>query len=73
VHPGKKCSCQQGKLYIVSTGNFAINGIPETDDLLVEFRKIHPEIDQDIVRFYKLATEQPAFFSMVIQNLRKMV
>jgi hypothetical protein len=56
-----------------SAGNFAINGIPETDDLLVEFRKIHPEIDQDIVRFYKLATEQPAFFSMVIQNLRKMV
>jgi hypothetical protein len=56
-----------------AAGNFAINGIPETDDLLVEFRKIHPEIDQDIVRFYKLATEQPAFFSMVIQNLRKMV
>ena len=54
-------------------GNFAINGIPETDDLLIEFRKIHPEIDQDIVRFYKLATEQPAFFTMVIQNLRKMV
>ena len=57
----------------LAAGNFAINGIPETDDLLVEFRKIHPEIDQDIVRFYKLATEQPAFFSMVIQNLRKMV
>jgi hypothetical protein len=56
-----------------AAGNFAINGIPETDDLLVEFRKIHPEIDQDIVRFYKLATEQPQFFSMVIQNLRKMV
>jgi hypothetical protein len=56
-----------------AAGNFAINGIQETDDLLVEFRKIHPEIDQDIVRFYKLATEQPQFFSMVIQNLRKMV
>jgi hypothetical protein len=56
-----------------AAGNFAINGIPETDELLIEFRKIHPEIDQDIVRFYKLATEQPAFFSMVIQNLRKMV
>jgi hypothetical protein len=56
-----------------AAGNFAINGIPETDDLLVEFRKIHPEIDQDIVRFYKLATEQPQFFTMVIQQLRKMV
>jgi hypothetical protein len=53
--------------------NFAINGIPETDDLLIEFRKIHPEIDDDIVRFYKLATTQPQFFTMVIQNLRKMV
>ena len=53
--------------------NFAINGIPETDDLLIEFRKIHPEIDEDIVRFYKLATTQPQFFTMVIQNLRKMV
>lgn len=56
-----------------AAGNFAINGIPETDELLIEFRKIHPEIDEDIVRFYKLATTQPQFFSMVIQNLRKMV
>jgi hypothetical protein len=54
-------------------GNFAINGILETDELLIEFRKIHPEIDEDIVRFYKLATTQPQFFTMVIQNLRKMV
>ena len=54
-------------------GSFAINGIPETDELLIEFRKIHPEIDEDIVRFYKLATTQPQFFTMVIQNLRKMV
>jgi hypothetical protein len=56
-----------------AAGNFAINGIPETDDLLIEFRKIHPKIDEDIVRFYKLATTQPQFFTMVIQNLRKMV
>jgi hypothetical protein len=53
--------------------SFAINGVQQTDDLLIEFRKIHPEIDEDIARFYKLATEQPQFFSMVIQNLRKMV
>lgn len=55
------------------SGSFAINGIPETDQLLIEFRKIHPEIDDDIARFYKLATEQPQFFTMVIQQLRKMV
>jgi hypothetical protein len=54
-------------------GSYAINGIPETDELLVQFREIHPDIDQDIARFYKLATEQPQFFIMVIQNLRKMV
>jgi hypothetical protein len=53
--------------------NFAINGIPETDQLLVKFREVHPEIDEDIARFYKLATEQPQFFVMVIQQLRKMV
>ena len=53
--------------------NFAINGTEETSELLIEFRKIHPEIDDDIQRFYKLATTQPQFFSMVIQNLRKMV
>jgi hypothetical protein len=53
--------------------SFAINGVQQTDDLLVEFRKIHPEIDEDIVRFYKLATEQPQFFTMVIGQLRKMV
>jgi hypothetical protein len=54
-------------------GSYAINGIQETDQLLVEFRKVHPDIDEDIVRFYKLATEQPQFFTMVIQQLRKMV
>lgn len=55
------------------SGSFAINGIPETEELLIKFREIHPDIDQDIARFYKLATEQPQFFIMVIQNLRKMV
>lgn len=54
-------------------GSYAINGIPETDDLLIKFREIHPEIDDDIARFYKLATEQPQFFQMVIGQLRKMV
>jgi hypothetical protein len=53
--------------------SYAINGVAETDSLLIEFRKVHPEIDDDIARFYKLATEQPQFFTMVIQQLRKMV
>jgi hypothetical protein len=52
---------------------YAINGIVETDELLIKFRQVHPEIDEDIVRFYKLATEQPQFFTMVIGQLRKMV
>ena len=56
-----------------SSNSFAINGVAETDNLLIEFRKVHPEIDDDIARFYKLATEQPQFFTMVIQQLRKMV
>jgi hypothetical protein len=56
-----------------ASGSYAINGIAETDNLLIEFRKVHPEIDDDIARFYKLATEQPQFFTMVIQQLRKMV
>jgi hypothetical protein len=56
-----------------AAGSYAINGIAETDNLLIEFRKVHPEIDDDIARFYKLATEQPQFFTMVIQQLRKMV
>jgi hypothetical protein len=56
-----------------SSNSFAINGVAETDNLLIEFRKVHPEIDDDIARFYKLATEQPQFFTMVIGQLRKMV
>ena len=53
--------------------SYAVNGIPETDDVLIEFRKIHPEIDEDIIRFYKLASTQPDFFNMVIKQLRTMV
>lgn len=53
--------------------NYAINGVPDTEELLIKFRQVHPEIDDDIARFYKLATEQPQFFVMVIQQLRKMV
>ena len=57
----------------VPTASYAINGIAETDDLLIEFRKVHPEIDQDIALFYKLAVTQPKIFKMVIGQLRDMV
>ena len=53
--------------------SYAINGIDETDVLLVEFRKVHPEIDEDIKRFYQLATTQPKIFKMVITQLRDMI
>jgi hypothetical protein len=53
--------------------SYAINGIQETDDLLIEFRKVHPEIDHDIALFYKLAITQPKIFKMVIGQLRDMV
>jgi len=57
----------------VPTASYAINGIVETDDLLIEFRKVHAEIDQDIALFYKLAVTQPKIFKMVIGQLRDMV
>ena len=53
--------------------HYAVNGVTDTEDVLIEFRKIHPEIDEDIVRFYKLAATQPDFFNMVIKQLRTMV
>ncbi len=55
------------------TQSYAINGIDETDALLVEFRKLHPEIDEDIKRFYQLAATQPKIFKMVITQLRDMI
>lgn len=53
--------------------HYAVNGIPETDDVLVEFRKIHPDIDADIVRLYQLAQSQPELFKMLTKQLRTMV
>lgn len=53
--------------------HYAVNGIPATEDVLIEFRKIHPEIDEDIVRLYTLAHTQPDFFKMLTKQLRTMV
>jgi len=57
----------------VPAASYAINGIQETDDLLIQFRKVHADIDQDIALFYKLAVTQPKIFKMVIGQLRDMV
>ncbi len=53
--------------------HYAVNGVQDTEDVLIEFRKIHPEIDEDIVRLYKLAVTQPDFFKMLTKQLRTMV
>jgi hypothetical protein len=57
----------------VPAQHYAVNGITETEDVLIEFRKIHPEIDEDIVRLYQLAITQPDFFKMLTKQLRTMV
>lgn len=50
----------------------AINGV-EDSDVLNEFKKIHPEIEQDLARLLKLAQTKPDFFKMLIMQLRNMV
>lgn len=50
----------------------AINGIPE-NDILTEFKKIHPDIENDLRRLYQLAQTKPDFFNMLIVNLRNMI
>lgn len=49
-----------------------INGI-DGNDILDEFKTIHPEIEDDLARLLKLAKTQPDFFKMLIGQLRKMV
>ena len=50
----------------------AINGV-EDSDVLNEFKKIHPDIEQDLARLLKLAQTKPDFFKMLIMQLRNMV
>lgn len=54
----------------VATQSTAINGI---DDVMTEFRSIHPEIDQDLERLLILAKTKPDFFKMLIVQLRNIV
>lgn len=55
------------------TQTTALNGIPETDALLEEFRKINPSIDEDLKKLFVLAQTQPDFFNMMLNQLRNMV
>ena len=55
-----------------------INGIDDFDndariELLNNFALIHPEINDDLARLYKLAQTQPDFFKMLIVQLRNIV
>lgn len=50
----------------------AINGVDDSD-VLNEFKKIHPEIEQDLARLLKLAQTKPDFFKMLIIQLRNIV
>jgi hypothetical protein len=52
--------------------NTGIAGI-DGNDILDEFKVIHPEIEDDLARLLKLAKTQPDFFKMLIGQLRKMV
>lgn len=44
-----------------------INGV---EDVLSEFRQIHPDIDSDLARLLNLAKAKPDFFKMLITQLR---
>jgi len=55
-----------------------INGVNDFEDaqtlsVLDEFKTIHPEIHNDLVRLLKLAQTQPDFFKMLIVQLRNMI
>lgn len=52
-----------------------INGIDESsfDAMMIEFRSIHPEIDDDLYRLLQLAKTQPDFFKMLIVQLRNII
>jgi hypothetical protein len=50
-----------------------INGVNEFDLTMMEFRKIHPEIDQDIIRLYHLKKRNQPLFDMLVKQLRSMI
>jgi len=42
------------------------------DDLIIEFKKINPNIENDLAKLLKVAKEKPTLFKMLIENLRAM-
>ena len=42
------------------------------DDLIIEFKKINPNIETDLAKLLKVAKEKPTLFKMLIENLRAM-
>lgn len=42
------------------------------DELIIEFKKINPNIENDLAKLLKIAQEKPQLFKMLIQNLRAM-
>jgi hypothetical protein len=42
------------------------------DELIIEFKKINPNIENDLAKLLKVAQEKPQLFKMLIQNLRAM-
>jgi hypothetical protein len=50
-----------------------INGISDFELTMMEFRKLHPDIDDDIIRLYHLKKRNPALFDMLVKQLRSMI
>jgi hypothetical protein len=42
------------------------------DELIIEFKKINPNIENDLAKLLKVAKEKPSLFKMLIENLRSM-
>jgi hypothetical protein len=42
------------------------------DELIIEFKKINPNIENDLAKLLKVAQEKPSLFKMLIENLRAM-
>jgi hypothetical protein len=50
-----------------------INGISEFELTMMEFKKIHPEIEDDIIRLYHLKKRNGQLFDMLVKQLRGMI
>lgn len=55
------------------SSNPQIAGITDFELTMGEFRKIHPEIDEDIIRLYHLRKRNPELFNVLVKQLRSMI